>query len=509
MLIPLTWLQALLLALCAGAGPSQQAPPPLASPPTQKQIDAAIDNGAKFLLAAYVERVSDGKLAAKERVGLSALSLYTLLKAGISRDDPTLRLMVSHVLDQPIDQTYDATCAILALSAHDAIDNRRWIEELARKLIAWQLEAGDWSYPGGVNDLSNTQYAALGLWVAARDGVPIETSVWTRLAAATLRYQNDLGGFDYSPDAGKGDGGTGSMTAAGIATLAICETALRAQAASSEPLAKKLADARGRGFEWLARNFSVTTNPRAGAWLFYYLYGLERLGALSGVSKIGGHDWYDEGAAWLVGAQTARGSWQNGSDLSDTCFAVLFLKRATSGRHGPRTGLKSASATPDAALELASEGDGVVRVWIETWNPKVARELEWTGERGLGPRVVRVEWLADDKLAAVALGDPAHAAVNENLAFHHIFDAPGAHRVVARAFVLAPGKQPGEEQVFESPPLAIEAARGLPKWAGELAAELGPNLVIGAKAKVKASSRIKVKDAPLGLEYAPGAVLDG
>ena len=34
-----------------------------------------------------------------------------------------------------------------------------------------------------------------------------------------------------------------------------------------------------------------------------YLYGLERVGDLAGRRLIGSHDWYREGADWLLGAQ--------------------------------------------------------------------------------------------------------------------------------------------------------------------------------------------------------------
>lgn len=37
-------------------------------------------------------------------------------------------------------------------------------------------------------------------------------------------------------------------------------------------------------------------------------------------------DWYDDGAGWLIEHQTDNGSWRN---VTDTCFAILFLKRAT------------------------------------------------------------------------------------------------------------------------------------------------------------------------------------
>jgi hypothetical protein len=86
------------------------------------------------------------------------------------------------------------------------------------------------------------------------------------------------------------------------------------------------------GCAWLAKNFTVTGNPGYGAWHYYYLYGLERAGVLSLVRLFGKNDWYEKGVNYLLGAQQGNGSWPgtgNCSDLSNTCFALLFLKRAT------------------------------------------------------------------------------------------------------------------------------------------------------------------------------------
>ncbi len=75
-------------------------------------------------------------------------------------------------------------------------------------------------------------------------------------------------------------------------------------------------------------------------WHYYYLYGLERTGSKTGVRWIGKNDWYREGALHLLQAQEASGGWKSAagagkpadeteSEVTQTCFALLFLKRAT------------------------------------------------------------------------------------------------------------------------------------------------------------------------------------
>jgi hypothetical protein len=59
--------------------------------------------------------------------------------------------------------------------------------------------------------------------------------------------------------------------------------------------------------------------------VYYDLYSVERAMMLGGVKRIGGRDWYHDGALYILWNQMNDGAWL---DASDTCFALLFLKRA-------------------------------------------------------------------------------------------------------------------------------------------------------------------------------------
>jgi hypothetical protein len=80
------------------------------------------------------------------------------------------------------------------------------------------------------------------------------------------------------------------------------------------------------GAAWLGKHYSVNTN-------YYYMYGLERAGMLYGVESFGGKNWYFDGAKLLLAQQNGDGSWGKREDKAentwDTCFAILFLKKAT------------------------------------------------------------------------------------------------------------------------------------------------------------------------------------
>ena len=112
------------------------------------------------------------------------------------------------------------------------------------------------------------------------------------------------------------------MTAAGVASLYILGSSLyaRPRVCGQYSYDRRIA----AGLQWLAEHFSVEQNP-GGGHHFYYLYALERAGMLSGLKYFGRHNWYREGAEYLLRAQRPAGYWGNGE--VDTAFALLFLAK--------------------------------------------------------------------------------------------------------------------------------------------------------------------------------------
>ncbi len=137
----------------------------------------------------------------------------------------------------------------------------------------------------------------------------------------------------------------GSMTCAGICALIVIRDELEKDPkhkAKWTAREKQVDQAIYDGLAWLVANWSVTQNPpRARYRLYYYLYSLERVGMLGAVDYIGGHDWYVQGATEMLDHQkpdTQRPAtdafWHTQTeidpcDVYDTCYALLFLKRAT------------------------------------------------------------------------------------------------------------------------------------------------------------------------------------
>jgi hypothetical protein len=125
---------------------------------------------------------------------------------------------------------------------------------------------------------------------------------------------------------------TGSMTSSGIIALCIAKSELERSPKSWRPRRDAVEIAIRDGCAWLAKHFRPQANPGSGGWKYYYLYSVERAGVLAGTYRFGAHDWWDEGAIHLFKVQEPAGTWpdaQGLSRLSRTCFALLFLERAT------------------------------------------------------------------------------------------------------------------------------------------------------------------------------------
>ncbi len=204
-----------------------------------------------------------------------------------------------------------------------------------RTIQGCQNSGGGWRYgqAKGDQDLSATQFAVLALRAASQAGYPV-----TKVAPNTWRYaaqyakecQLGNGGFGYQ----KGQGWSAGMTACGIGILLICKEQMELN--NQEP-PSWIDNSIQRGLKYLDEVWDANHNKgthSAGSEHFYYLYGVERVGDLTGRSEFGGQNWYVRGAEYLLAHQDANGKWTDSTgfpprDVLGTCFALLFLKRAT------------------------------------------------------------------------------------------------------------------------------------------------------------------------------------
>ncbi len=187
------------------------------------------------------------------------------------------------------------------------------------------------------SDNSNTQFAILGVLAASRHGVPTDRAMGL-IVQRFRTSQNQDGTFGYHYLRGGGSAGSPSMTGAGLLGLAVTH-GLTAGIKMEGMAAKGVQDQHiQKALTALSRNIDrplgKPVGPRGRAPVnLYFLWTVERVGMLYGLPKINDKDWYHWGAEALLETQMKDGNWANGGyhqamPNTDTCFALLFLKRA-------------------------------------------------------------------------------------------------------------------------------------------------------------------------------------
>jgi hypothetical protein len=179
-------------------------------------------------------------------------------------------------------------------------------------------------------DNSNTQFAALALWVARRNGMPVEDALM-RVESRFRRAQHQDGGWNYvnttqpmPPDWSF----PAAMTCSGLIGLAVGQgIAKDNKDLNKDPNIKA-------GFTNLAAHLQALSGVSALGGRqekgFYFLWSLERVAEVYGLKMIGKTDWYRWESQVLLESQQADeglyGEYDRGG--VDTCFALLMLSRA-------------------------------------------------------------------------------------------------------------------------------------------------------------------------------------
>ncbi len=339
----------------------------------EEEIEKAIRRGAAWLK----KQDMFGKSPLDFRDVYPTIGILALLHAGEFERDPVLAdRCLDYLLRRPLNisaGTYANALTAMALRDWDPARYRQRVLECAQWLVenqGWDKARPMWGYGDAVAgigdekkageepaeglplevvrrglvtkpetywDNSNSQFAVLGLHSAVHSGIKIPREVWERVEKHFHEKQvadvGTSGGWSY-----QNFGVNGSMTCAGLASLVVARHHLGMDKSAPDPAVVK-------GLEWLAGHFTVEENPgynsvSAPHDQYYYLYGLERVGVLAGTEFLGDHEWYPAGARYLLAHQAADGSWlstkspptaddEGRKRYLDTCYAILFLRRAT------------------------------------------------------------------------------------------------------------------------------------------------------------------------------------
>ena len=368
-----------------------EAKPPAVDAITAAELAAPIERGVRWLLK---QQHPDGSWPAIERdyyVGQTALCLYTLLKCGLPKDHPAVAAALAYLRSHEYRRTYDLGVVLMAMAEMKGAVSEKEIRGLALQLVdlcgnGSQRRAARWGYPFGFSatgvengdvgyeDISNTQYALLGLRAAWKAGVKVGKRVfWERVARALVDDQSAYGGFGYRHGA---TNHTSSLTSAGVCSLIIVRDILEDLRAGGA-IRGRVRAAVNNGLMWFKDHWSVSENLNGGSsWYYYFMYGLERIGSYAHKDRIGGRDWHSLGARVILGRQGKGGAWGDGD--MDTCFALLFLRRGSRASGlGPRMRAED-SVKKDAAFVIGSNGQSPLIAWVRRVGPDVRDALAST-----------------------------------------------------------------------------------------------------------------------------------
>ncbi len=348
--------------------------------PSAKAVQGAITAGAAWLRKTHAEGFET-----ERKHSVPEIVVLTLSHAGVPRKDPVFQDGLATIMACDLAYTYRVATLAMTLRRLNPYKYRARLAHCAQWLVDTQLAGGEWGYPGTIQgrnqgarsievkppvtekeaqggpksepikivrktdakkfagvrgDFSNTQFALLGLRACQDARIVIPTATWKSALAWMLDQQQADGSWGY-PHAGERDeGGYASATAAGAAGCAICLKNLGKRHRSHAAVKKAVA---WLGAHWTAgenAGLEDSTFIPPSTWQCYQLYAAERAGRILGLKKFGKHDWYKEGARWLLDNQKSDGRWDvTGGDTTaahpaffrtaDTCFAILFLTLAT------------------------------------------------------------------------------------------------------------------------------------------------------------------------------------
>ncbi len=323
------------------------------------RVNRAIAKGKKFLLEREGGKGNwEGVLLenlANQNGGQTALATLALLNCGVPPEDKAVQRALEFLRNLPREKTYVVSLSTMVFAEARQKKDLERIQRNADWLLENTIREGGklkgWSYPlNPIPDASNTQYALLGLYAAKQAGIKIEDKHWAEIRELYISIQKQSKDniakneaywpYDYTNNFGGLSGPSFTMTTAGVCGLLIAGMGL-------DESQQQLDEATGvaancgvystngpvaKGMNYIANRFNFDNVPGLKS-LYYNIYGIERLGRISGQRFIGKYDWYREGCEYLLKMQKLDGSWSGSGRAADnfpniaTSFALLFLSK--------------------------------------------------------------------------------------------------------------------------------------------------------------------------------------
>jgi hypothetical protein len=326
-ILVVTWL------LCAvQPAPAQEFPgQPLAL--TQEDIEKMVDALKNELLKRHdAERHWEPKTLpegnTRQESGRTALVCVALLDAGVPAQEDKLLAAINTLNATTINGSYARAVCLMVYSRLPDEFLELAGPDLQSLINSFNREEGGWSYYDKATrtsiDHSIVQLCILGLSDLADRGVRVPPGIFDAVRTRYLRLQGGEGGWGYKGP----EKMTGSMTASGVATVALCN-----KHSPPNKQLKVITDRSiSRGIKWLDTHFDAKQNPNDPYFTpYYWLFSAARAAQAVAIRSFGTHDWLCEGAASIATGLLAPnydGSWRvkKGSNV-DLAFALLYLSR--------------------------------------------------------------------------------------------------------------------------------------------------------------------------------------
>ncbi len=341
---------------------SAAAAPSVDEQETVAKVNKAIDRGVQYLKKTYDPNKNGWEgfwlnQLGEMNGGVTALATLALLNCGEKPTDPTVKSAIEYLRRMPLKKTYVVSLITIVFAEAKQKEDLPRIQKNVDWLIgtAYRVDGkiAGWSYPFDKTsrpDASNTQYALLGLYAGKLAGAKIDEEVWRQIRSLYLNTIKkdgpEAGYWRYIEERIAGERGSFTMTVAGVCGLIIAEMALAEDEQKLNTVTGVAAncgkyvsnDALHRGMNWIGKRFSFSDAPELKS-VFYNIYGIERVGRLSGQRFLGRFDWYREGCDYLTatgkaGGQHAEGYWEHHKGIQidsvkviATSFALLFLSK--------------------------------------------------------------------------------------------------------------------------------------------------------------------------------------
>jgi len=368
------------------------------SPEVQRLLDKAVT---------YIEQNHEKEsVSYYRRLGGMCLTALAVYKHKHDANHPMVQAAIAKCKDVcskgvpwSSESNYDVGIAVIFLCDLDAQLYRPEIDVMMNALYKRQQPAGGWSYSDhDTGDTSQTQYGALALWMAHRQGIDVPQDRVERLCLWLIRTQapqgnwgyqgNDPGNFNRVPQSKE----TMALAAAGLGSTFVCAELLgfveppEEEKDPNRPPALQVAGESKRkgpitdvvpkaaldrclsdGDAFFGRIGNKATAARQ--YHHYYLYGLERYMAFRELArgvKEKEPDWYNQGVEYLARTQAENGSWKSceAGPVIDTAFGVLFLLRSAQKsiqRIVEMTGrLRGGKELPDDLSKITVDASGNV-----------------------------------------------------------------------------------------------------------------------------------------------------